>query len=131
MRKKRKALNDANYRQSKLILPTSLVERLKLMKTRYKLRGLDDVCNALLHKAIHTLEISDLNLQPLPSENDAPHRISVHVRQEHLDFIEAVTLHLRGATNSVAFESIAAQISDLEPPPIQLSFIKEDDVVSG
>lgn len=124
MRHKREILYRDKYRQTKITIPRSLVNRLKQLKTVYNLRGLDAVCNAMLNKAYINYSPVDLTLPPPPPEGDAAHQIAIHIKVEYHSFIEEVAHHFRGISLGVAFETIAAQINDLEPTPVQLSFIQ-------
>jgi hypothetical protein len=131
MRRKRQALYDADFVQSKLQIPISFAERLKELKAAYKMRGLDNVVSAMIRKAMANYSPDDLLAPPPPEDHMNLKQIAIHIPREHHAFLEAVAHRNRGITLGTALETIGAHVKDLTPVPVQLSLIEEGDAVSG
>lgn len=131
MRRKRQALYDADFVQSKLQIPISFGERLKELKATYKMRGLDNVVSAMIRKAMANYSPDDLVAPPPPEDHMNLKQIAIHIPREHHAFLEAVAHRNRGITLGTALETIGAHVNDLTPAPVQLSLIEEGKAVSG
>jgi len=131
MRRKRQALYDADFVQSKLQIPVSFGDRLKELKATYKMRGLDNVVSAMIRKAMTNYSSDDLVAPPPPEDHKNLKQIAIHIPREHHAFLEAVAHRNRGISLGTALETIGAYVKDLTPAPVQLSLIEEGKAVSG
>lgn len=132
MRRKRQALYDEGNVQCKMHIPFSFGERLKELKARYKMRGLDHVISAMIRRAMVDYSADELIAPPPPEDHMKRKQIAVHIPREHHAFLESVALRNRGIPLGVALETIGAHVSDLTPAPQQLPLIDEGgSAVSG
>lgn len=120
-----------NYQQCKLVIPTSLFDRLKETKSQFRLRGLDAVVENLVRRARADYRPADLELPPPPQDDDEPHTITIHLPRELVEYLERVSKRFRGVKIGVAFEAIASVVDYQPRAPIQLSLIQENEAVSG
>lgn len=119
MRRKRSRLYEDGFVQTKLQIPISFAETLKELKSKYKLRGLDNVVSTLIRNAAATYSPDELVAPPPPEDANIMKKIAVHIPKEHYAFLEAVARRNRGITLGVALETIGAHVSDLSPVPDQ------------
>ncbi len=132
MRRKRQALYASDYVQCKLSIPVSFGDRLKELKARHKMRGLDRVVAAMIRKAMATYTVDELTVPPPPEDHLNRKQIAIHIPRELYAFLEALAVRHRGIPLGVALETVAAHVSDLTPAPIQLPLIDEGgSAVSG
>jgi hypothetical protein len=132
MRRKRQTLYEADYVQCKMAIPLSFRERLKELKARHKMRGLDHVIASMIRKAMANYSVEELIPPPPPEDHMHRKQIAVHIPREHHAFLEAISVRNRGIPLGVALETIAAYVNDLTPAPIQLPLIEEGgSAVSG
>lgn len=126
MRRKREALYDAGFQQCKLLVPPSFGDRLKQLKSDYKMRGIENVVSAMIRKAMANFSPEDLTTPPPPPDFDQSRQIAIHIPREQYAFLEAVAFRNRGITLGIALETVGAYVNDLTPPPVQLSLIEGD-----
>lgn len=132
MRRKRQALYEEGNVQCKMHIPVSFGERLKELKARYKMRGLDHVVSAMIRRAMAEYSADELIAPPPPEDHMKRKQIAVHIPREHHAFLESVALRNRGIPLGVALETIGAHVNDLTAAPRQYNLIDEGgNAVSG
>lgn len=131
MRRKRQALYEADFVQSKLQIPASFGARLKDLKAAHKMRGLDNVVSAMIRKVMANYSPDDLVAPPPPEDHMNLKQIAIHIPREHHAFLEAVAHRNRGITLGTALETVGSYVKDLTPAPVQLALIENDGAVRG
>lgn len=127
MQRKRAALYAADFVQCKLQVPVSFGQRLKYLKLLHNMRGLDSVVSAMIRKAMANYSPSELVAPPPPRDHDLLKQIALHIPREHYAFLEAVAHRNRGINLGIALETVGSHVSDLNPSPLQLSFLEKWD----
>lgn len=132
MRRKRAALQEADFVQTKLYVPKSVASRLQWLKARYGMRGYDTVAAAMIRRAMVDFDTADLVVPPPPADADERlHELALNLPRDHYEFVQAVARRNRGVSLGVALETIAEHVKDLTAPPLQLSLIEGGSAVSG
>ena len=126
MRRKRETLYASGFQQCKLHVPESFGDRLKELKSQYNMRGSENVESAMIRKAMANFSPEDLLAPPPPPDFDKTRHIAIHIPREQYAYLEAIAHRNRGVTLGVALEAVGAYVSDLTPPPVQLSLIEGD-----
>lgn len=126
MRRKRETLYASGFQQCKVNVPESFGDRLKELKSQYNMRGLENVVSAMIRKAMANFAPEDLLTPPPPVDYDKTRQVAIHIPREQYAYLEAVAHRNRGVTLGVALETVGAYVTDLTPPPVQLSLIEGD-----
>lgn len=134
MRRLRAANLASGIRQYTFSLPQSVVEKLDRLKQRHGIKSRDRAAAAMIRRASDLYKATDIALPPAPPPSDPLKRIVLNLQAERAAYLQAIASNYRGASLSLAFEAIAAVVTDLAPAPTQLSLqpiLNQEIAVSG
>lgn len=106
---------------TRMYLPTSVVDRINHLKTRYQIRNRDALVAAFIRQARIQYRLDDFPLPPEPLPGDEMQSLKLSLQAEHMEFLYRLQRRFRGAALGVTLEAIFAKVRDLRPQPVQLS----------
>lgn len=119
------------YVQTRMELPTSVIDRIDNLKKRHCFRNRQGVVAGLIRRAANEFSLSDFELPPEPLPGDAMQSTKFNLQAEHMEFLYRLQRRFRGAGLGVTLEAILATVGDLAPSAVQLSLVINDQEGAG